>query len=85
MYEIIFFQQVQTASNNEILSATLDFWNLKHPQNMEDTAAPASFAFASIEEYKRTAFITAGSSIQNVVDIVQHHSHNYSSKETCIP
>ena len=27
-------------NNNEILSAALDFWNLKNSQNMEDTATP---------------------------------------------
>ena len=49
---------------------------LKHSQNMEDTATPASFAEASTGENKQNAFTTAESSIQNIVDIVQHHSHN---------
>ena len=66
-------------NNNEVLSEALDFWILKHTQSREDTAAPVSFAEASIEENKQKDFITAETSVQSIVDIVQNHAHNCAS------
>ena len=66
-------------NNNEVLSEALDFWILKHTQSREDTAAPVSFAEASIEENKQKVFITAETSVQTIVDIVQNHAHNCTS------
>ena len=66
-------------NNNEVLSEALDFWILKHTQSRVITAAPVSFAEASIHENKQKVFITAETSVQSIVDIVQNHAHNCAS------
>ena len=43
---------------------------------------PVSFVEAKIEDDKYNAFITAESSVQNIVDIVQNHANNCASKIT---
>ena len=56
-------------NNNEVFSEALDFWILKHTQSREDTAAPVSFAEASIEENKQKVFITAETSIRALLTL----------------
>ena len=75
MRTLLFNKFKRPVNNNDILSEALDFWLPKHQPNVEDTSSPASFVEAKIEDTKQNAFITAESSVQNIVDIVQNHAN----------
>ena len=80
MRTLLFNKFKRPVNNNDILSEALDFWLLKHQPNVEDTSSPASFVEAKVENTKQNAFITAESSVQNIVDNVQNHANNCASE-----